>query len=133
VTRGVNRAVTATVSRTETTAVRLARWTLWGMLGIVLPGLSAGCTTEEERQPDNALTETNCGQAGRADDIVRTQAKVEFETFGKLCQPYEISTYPQNERETVWRVCCGGAALNFIFFPAKCVARRGSGLIDCKN
>lgn len=113
--------------------MRWVRWTLWAALATFGPGVAAGCTAEEERQPDNVLTESSCGQAGRADDIVRNQAQVEFQQFGKLCQPYEISTYPQNERETVWRVCCGGAALNFIFFPAKCVARRGSGLIDCKN
>lgn len=131
----MTRAMTSTVSRREKFAMRWARWTLWAALAFVGPGVvsGGGCTAEEERQPDNVLTESSCGQAGRADDIVRNQAQVEFQQFGKLCQPYEISTYPQNERETVWRVCCGGAALNFIFFPAKCVARRGSGLIDCKN
>ncbi len=57
----------------------------------------------------------------------------EFAEFGKNCELYDISTFAQNERETVWRVCCGGAALNYIFLPAKCVARRASGLIQCKN
>lgn len=82
---------------------------------------------------DNAAAEVNCAQGGRADDIVRKTAMSEFTEFGKSCEPYEISTFPQNERETVWRVCCGGAALNYIFFPDKCVARRASGLIQCKN
>lgn len=94
-----------------------------------------GCAAEtgEERQPDNALAESACVQAGRADDIVRKSAMAEFQEFGKNCEIYEISAYPQNERETVWRVCCGGAALNYIFFPSKCVARRASSLITCKN
>jgi len=96
---------------------------------------SSGCLgeTEPERQADNAAATINCAQGGRADDIVRKTAMAEFTEFGKTCEPYEISTFPQNERETVWRVCCGGAALNYIFFPDKCVARRASGLIQCKN
>src|SRR5262245_60547788 len=86
-----------------------------------------GCLGEtgEERQADNTVAEaTSCAQGGRADDIVRKTAMAEFQEFGKSCEPYEVSTFPQNERETVWRVCCGGAALNYIFFPGKCVARR---------
>ncbi len=89
--------------------------------------------TGEERQPDTALLESGCAQAGRADDIVRKAAIAEFQQFGKSCEPYEVTAYPQNERETVWRVCCGGTALNYIFFPTKCVARRASSLIDCRN
>lgn len=98
-------------------------------------GSMSGCLgdTEGERQADNAAATINCAQGGRADDIVRKTAMSEFTEFGKTCEPYEISTFPQNERETVWRVCCGGAALNYIFFPDKCVARRASGLIQCKN
>lgn len=94
----------------------------------------SGCLGDEpERQADNAAATISCAQGGRADDIVRKTAMAEFTEFGKSCEPYEISTFPQNERETVWRVCCGGAALNYIFFPDKCVARRASGLIQCKN
>jgi hypothetical protein len=98
-------------------------------------GSFSGCLgdTEGERQADNTTATISCAQGGRADDIVRKTAMAEFTEFGKTCEPYEISTFPQNERETVWRVCCGGAALNYIFFPDKCVARRASGLIQCKN
>lgn len=102
-----------------------------GALGTA--SLSACAETGPETQADNAAAEVNCAQGGRADDIVRKTAMQEFTEFGKTCEPYEISTFPQNERETVWRVCCGGAALNYIFFPSKCVARRASGLIQCKN
>jgi hypothetical protein len=105
-----------------------------GLVGAVFLGLLAGCAeTESERQPDNAAAEANCAQGGRADDIVRKTAMAEFAEFGKSCQLYELATFPQNERETVWRVCCGGAALNYIFFPSKCVARRASALIQCNN
>lgn len=94
----------------------------------------AGCVGEAgEQLPDTVLTESSCAQAGRADDIVRKAAMAEFQEFGKTCESYEIATYPQNERETVWRACCGGAGLNYIFFPAKCVARRASSLIQCKS
>ncbi len=104
---------------------------LLSLAGVMLPGCATD--TAEERQPENTLTESNCSQAGRADDIVRKTAMTEFQQFGKSCEPYEISTFPQNERETVWHVCCGGAALNFIFYPGKCVAHRASSMIECKN
>lgn len=101
--------------------------------GVSLASLVSCAETSEERTPDNAVAESSCGQAGRADDIVRQTAKTEFQEFGKTCELYELATFPQNERETVWRVCCGGAALNYIFFPKNCVARRASALISCKN
>jgi hypothetical protein len=99
----------------------------------LIAGVSCASDNAEERQVDTAVAESGCSQAGRADDIVKKTAIAEFQQFGKSCEPYEVTTYPQNERETVWRVCCGGSGLNFIFFPAKCVAHRASSLIDCKE
>ena len=104
------------------------------LLALPLATFSSCAEAGDEQRPDNTVTEgSSCAQGGRADDIVRKTAMAEFAEFGKNCELYDISTFAQNERETVWRVCCGGAALNYIFFPAKCVARRASGLIQCKN
>jgi hypothetical protein len=104
-------------------------------IGAVVP--VAGCATDsgsrDDQTADSVISDSSCGDSGRADAVVRKEALVEFQQYGKSCQPYEMTSFPQNDRETLWHVCCGGMALNFIFFPSKCVAHRGSGPVACRN
>jgi hypothetical protein len=102
-------------------------------LGLALSGCATDSSSREDRSSELPVSENSCGESGRADTMVRKEAVIEFQKYGKSCQPYEMTNFPQNDRETLWHVCCGGMALNFIFFPAKCVAHRGSGPVACQN
>jgi hypothetical protein len=73
-----------------------------------------------------------CRETGRIDDTVKKEAIAEFKRFGRTCELYNLTATAENEQETLWRVCCGEAALTYAYYPGKCVARRTSnGLIQC--
>lgn len=92
-----------------------------------------GCTPETMDQlPDGITVQASCNQANRPDAMVRKEALAEFARLGKTCEAYDLKLFAQNDRETLWKACCGAAALNYIFYPEKCVARRASGLIQCQ-
>lgn len=83
---------------------------------------------------DDTLPTGPCKVTGRVDDIVKKESIAEFARLGRSCELYNLTATAENEQETVWRVCCGEAALTYAYYPAKCVARRSSnGLIQCQN
>lgn len=104
----------------------------WYPIPLFLLLLSA-CT--EKRVVDDSLPPAGpCASTGRADDFVRQVASEELKKFGKVCEPAQITLYPLNERETVWRACCLSAGMTFAFYPARCVAHRTSGqLVECSG
>jgi hypothetical protein len=102
-------------------------------LAFALPlvALSFSCVPEDEHLPDNVLSQPDCGQHDRIDGQVRKQAVEEFTKLGKPCAEDQIQSFPQNDRETLWKVCCGPAAINFVYYTQKCVVRRSTGLLQC--
>lgn len=104
-----------------------------GALALVSVLATAGC--KEKHVVDDTLPSTgDCSQTGRADDIVKKTAIEEFKRYRKTCELYDLALSSQNPQDTVWRVCCGEAALMFVYYPAKCVARRTSStLITCQS
>ena len=88
----------------------------------------------DKRVVDDQLPTGPCQATGRVDDIVKKESIAEFARLGRTCELYNLNATAENEQETVWRVCCGEAALTYAYYPAKCVARRSSnGLIQCQS
>jgi len=88
----------------------------------------------DKRVVDDTLPTGPCQATGRVDDIVKKESIAEFARFGRSCELYNLSATAENEQETVWRVCCGEAALTYAYYPARCVARRTSNrLIQCQS
>lgn len=106
---------------------RLARFS-----GLLLLGAAAGCPPEGELVTDNTSMTSECGQRARIDNQVKQQAVTDFTAAGKTCQPYDMQISSTNPQETLWRVCCGGVAFTYIYFPQKCVVRRSAGPLECK-
>jgi hypothetical protein len=98
--------------------------------------LSLACFSScaDKRVVDDTLPTGPCLATGRVDDIVKKESIAEFARLGRSCELYNLAATSENEQETVWRVCCGEAALTYAYYPAKCVARRTSnGLIQCQS
>lgn len=116
---------------------RLGRLGTWGG-GVGLFGLLAlaaaqgSCVPEAELAGDGGQTTSDCGQRERIDGQVKQQAAADFASAGKPCQPYDMQLTTTNPQETLWRVCCGGVAFNYIYFPQKCVVRKAAGPTACK-
>lgn len=106
--------------------------TLRRLVSLALPlFLTLSCVPENEQVADNALLQTDCGSHDRIDAQVRRQAVEDFKNLGKPCEQDQIQIFPQNERETLWKACCGPAAINFIYYLQKCVVHRSGGLVQC--
>ena len=112
------------------------RGSAWGRVGLLgmlaLAGVQSSCNPEAELVADNGLTTSDCGQRSRIDGQVKQQAAADFASAGKPCQPYDMQLTTTNPQETLWRVCCGGTAFNYIYFPQKCVVRKAAGPFECK-
>ena len=106
--------------------------TLRRLVSLSLPLLlTLSCVPENEQVADNALLQTDCGAHDRIDAQVRRQAVEDFRNLGKPCDQDQLQIFPQNERETLWKACCGPAAINFIYYLQKCVVHRSGGLVQC--
>ncbi|HNN96635.1 MAG TPA: hypothetical protein PKI03_30410 [Pseudomonadota bacterium] len=100
-------------------------------LGLV-GGLFGLAACADKQVVDDPVAAGPCRETGRVDDTVKKEAIAEFKRFGRICELYNLTANAENEQETVWRVCCGEAALTYAYYPGKCVARRTSnGLIQC--
>lgn len=108
-------------------------WTTSLSLAALL-SLTCVVSCADKRVVDDTLPTGPCQATGRVDDIVKKESIAEFARLGRHCELYNLNVTAENEQETVWRVCCGEAALTYAYYPAKCVARRTSnGLIQCQS